>query len=258
VKAALRATEEVVLALEAGEVELLTPIRLRYTGEVIDLTTAYDDQDVPHTEPVKMKRQFIQHHRRPRDLQRPLARGCPFINGLLKKKGVQQLVYYCYLRFGLERTVRAARRTEGTRLHLRHQVRHLHRHRRHAHPRRQAKLVENAEKEVVKVQQQYLDGAITNGERYNKVIAIWSDITEKVADADVQGPREPGQGRRHQPDLRHGRFRRPRIEAADPPAFRHARPDGQAFRRSHRDAHHFQLPRRPHRAAVLHLHARRA
>jgi len=33
------ATDEVVLALEAGEVELLTPIRLRYTGEVIDLTT---------------------------------------------------------------------------------------------------------------------------------------------------------------------------------------------------------------------------
>jgi DNA-directed RNA polymerase subunit beta' len=42
--------------------------------------------------------------------------------------------------------------------------------------------VENAEKEVVKVQQQYLDGAITNGERYNKVIAIWSDVTEKVAE----------------------------------------------------------------------------
>jgi len=32
------------------------------------------------------------------------------------------------------------------------------------------------------VQQQYLDGAITNGERYNKVIAIWGDVTEKVAD----------------------------------------------------------------------------
>ena len=44
-------------------------------------------------------------------------------------------------------------------------------------------LVENTEKEVVKVQQQYLDGAINNnGERYNKVIAIWSDITEKVAE----------------------------------------------------------------------------
>ena len=32
------------------------------------------------------------------------------------------------------------------------------------------------------MQQQYLDGVITNGERYNKVIAIWSDVTEKVAD----------------------------------------------------------------------------
>ena len=35
---------------------------------------------------------------------------------------------------------------------------------------------------MIAVQQQFLDGAITNGERYNKVIAIWSNITEKVAD----------------------------------------------------------------------------
>src|SRR5574337_1398108 len=56
---AFGSTEEVLLALETGEVELLTPIRLRYTGEVIDLTTAYDDQDVPHTEPITIKRHFI-------------------------------------------------------------------------------------------------------------------------------------------------------------------------------------------------------
>jgi DNA-directed RNA polymerase subunit beta' len=43
-------------------------------------------------------------------------------------------------------------------------------------------LVKEAEKNVVNVQQQYLDGAITNGERYNEVIEIWSGITEKVAD----------------------------------------------------------------------------
>ena len=29
----------------------------------------------------------------------------PFVNGLLKKKGLQQLVQYCYLQFGLEKTV---------------------------------------------------------------------------------------------------------------------------------------------------------
>ena len=32
---------------------------------------------------------------------------------------------------------------------------------------------DKAEKDVM-VEQQYLDGVITNGERYNKVIAIWS------------------------------------------------------------------------------------
>ena len=40
----------------------------------------------------------------------------------------------------------------------------------------------DAEKQAVAVQQQYLDGAITNGERNNKVIQIWSAVTEKVAD----------------------------------------------------------------------------
>ena len=29
----------------------------------------------------------------------------PFVNGLLKKKGLQQLVQSCYLKFGLEKTV---------------------------------------------------------------------------------------------------------------------------------------------------------
>ena len=32
------------MALEARQVETLTPIRLRYTGKVVDMTTAYDDQ----------------------------------------------------------------------------------------------------------------------------------------------------------------------------------------------------------------------
>ena len=35
---------------------------------------------------------------------------------------------------------------------------------------------------MIKVEQQYQEGAITNGERYNKVIAVWSEVTEKIAD----------------------------------------------------------------------------
>jgi DNA-directed RNA polymerase subunit beta' len=42
-------------------------------------------------------------------------------------------------------------------------------------------LIDRAENEVISVEQQYLDGVITNGERYNKIIAIWSEVTDKVA-----------------------------------------------------------------------------
>src|ERR1700686_4373235 len=176
------ATDEVILALEAGEVELLTPVRLRYTGEVIDLTTAYDEQDVPHTVPVKMERQFIQTTVGRVIFNSHLPEKFPYVNGLLKKKGVQQLVYYAYLRFGLEDTVILLDHLKELGFHYATKsgisigIDDM------LIPSNKYSLVENAEKEVVKVQQQYLDGAITNGERYNKVIAIWGDVTEKVAD----------------------------------------------------------------------------
>ena len=49
-------------------------------------------------------------------------------------------------------------------------------------PEKKAEFVQEARDEVIKVEGQYQDGAITNGERYNKVIAIWSEVTEKIAD----------------------------------------------------------------------------
>jgi len=174
--------DEVLLALEAKEVETLTPIRLRYSGEVLDLTAAYDDQDVLHSEPIKLDRQFINTTVGRVILNDQLPEGMPYINGLLKKKGVGQLVNYCYLRFGLETTVRMLDEIKqlgfqfATRAGLSIGIDDM------VIPDNKRQLVRDAEKQVVNVQQQYLDGAITNGERYNKVIEIWSGITEKVAD----------------------------------------------------------------------------
>src|SRR5712672_393965 len=174
--------EEVVLALEAGEVELLTPIRLRYTGEVIDLNTAYDNQDVTHTEPVKMERQFIQTTVGRVIFNSNLPEQMPFINGLLKKKGVQQLVYFAYLNYGLEGTVVLLDKLKelgfayATKSGISIGIDDM------LIPGDKVKLVDAAEREVVKVQQQYLDGAITHGERYNKIVSLWGDVTEKVAD----------------------------------------------------------------------------
>jgi DNA-directed RNA polymerase subunit beta' len=175
-------TEDVLLALEAGEVETLTPIRLRYSGEVIDLTQAYDDQDIVHTEPVNFERQFITTTVGRTILNDHLPEKMPFINGLLKKKGIGQLVNYTYLRFGLETTVKMLDEVKetgfryATRAGLSIGIDDM------VIPEHKKGLVKEAEKQVIAVQQQYLDGAITNGERYNKVIEIWSNVTEKVAD----------------------------------------------------------------------------
>ncbi len=45
------------------------------------------------------------------------------------------------------------------------------------------KLIAEAEKQVKDVQNQFLSGIVTDGERYNKVIDIWSRTSEQVAEA---------------------------------------------------------------------------
>jgi len=49
-------------------------------------------------------------------------------------------------------------------------------------PRKKAELLSAAQTEVQEIQDQYAEGLITDGERYNKVIDIWAQVTEKVAE----------------------------------------------------------------------------
>jgi len=175
-------TEDVMLALEAGELETLSPIRLRFSGQLLDLTTARDDQDVIHTDAQEVKAKIINTTVGRVLLNEQLPSGMPYINGLLKKKGLQQLVQKTYLDFGLERTVdmldslKNLGFTYATRSGLSIGIDDL------IIPANKQQLVQDARNEVIKVEQQYLEGAITNGERYNKIIAIWSEVTEKIAD----------------------------------------------------------------------------
>ncbi len=174
--------DEVLLALSFNEVETLTPIRLRYSGPVLDMTVAYDDQDLTHTEPVEYTRQYISTTVGRAILNDALPENMPYVNGLLKKKGIGQLVNYCYLNLGLETTVKMLDRIKelgfqyATRSGLSVGLDDM------VIPETKYPVVAEAERQAVAVQQQYLDGAITNGERNNKVIQIWSSVTEKVAD----------------------------------------------------------------------------
>jgi DNA-directed RNA polymerase subunit beta' len=49
-------------------------------------------------------------------------------------------------------------------------------------PERKHDLVDSALSQVKEFEQQYLDGLITRGEKYNKVVDVWSTCTDKVAD----------------------------------------------------------------------------
>ena len=176
-------SDDVMLAVEARELETLTPIRLRYTGDLQDLTAARDDQDVLHTEVQTLNNKIINTTVGSVILKQSMPPEMPFVNGLLKKKGLQQLVQSCYLKFGLEKTVEMLDSlknlgfTYATRSGLSIGIDDL------IIPKEKAMLVDRARDEVIRVEAQYLEGAITNGERYNKVIAIWSEATEDVANA---------------------------------------------------------------------------
>src|SRR5450759_2363077 len=174
--------EEVLIALEMGEVETLTPIKLRYTGQVIDLTKAFDSQNILHTEPIEFSKQSMETTVGRVILKDVMPEEMPFINGLLKKKGLSQLVHYCYLRFGLHITVKMLDEIKSlgflyaTRAGISIGIDDM------VVPASKPQLVRDAEKLVMEVQSQYQEGAITHGERYNKIIEIWSKVTERVSE----------------------------------------------------------------------------
>ncbi len=235
--------DDVMLALEAGELETLSPIRLRYTGDIQDLTASRDDQDVLRTEVQTVNNKIINTTVGRVILNQSIPVEMPFVNGLLKKKGLQQLVQSCYLKFGLEKTVEMLDSlknlgfTYATKSGLSIGIDDL------VIPKEKVTLVAAARDEVIKVESQYLEGAITNGERYNKVIAIWSEATEDIANAMFSEMEQIDQeGRQFNPVYIMADSGARGIEAADPAARRDARPDGQAVGRDHRDADHVELP----------------
>ncbi len=177
--------EDVVIALQAGEVEILSKIVLRHSGPLIDLTT------LPPKERENVVRApvlDVADYRLETTVGRvifndAMPEGIPYVNGLLKKKGLQSLVHYCYLRHGINKTVEIVDKLKelgflyATRAGVSIGVDDM------VVPPEKTRVVEKARADQIDVEQQYLDGLITNRERYNKVIAIWSEATERVSEA---------------------------------------------------------------------------
>ena len=176
-------TDEVLLALDAGEVHTQTPIKLMFSGELLDLDQERDDQDVIRATVRKLQNRVIDTTVGRVIMNEHLSVNMPYINGTLRKKGLGALVNYCHLRLGHAETVRILDKVKdlgflyATKAGISIGIDDL------VTPPAKVELVQQAQNEVAEIEVQYKEGIITNGERYNKVIAIWSDVTEKVAEA---------------------------------------------------------------------------
>src|SRR4051812_14481116 len=174
--------DEVLLALASGEVEVLSPVKVRVTGRLIDLTKEFNDQDVVHAEVHEVTRKLIDTTVGRVIFNRALPEEIPYINGLLKKKGLSELVNYCFINYGSNLTVALLDALKelgflyATKAGVSIGVDDM------VIPARKAEIVDNARKSVLEVERQRLDGAITHGERHNKIIDIWHRATENVSD----------------------------------------------------------------------------
>ncbi|UCF81231.1 MAG: DNA-directed RNA polymerase subunit beta' [Acidobacteriota bacterium] len=181
--------DDVLLAYEGEQVETHTKIRMQYTGELMDLTTVADDQDILHVDVQVLERQAISTTVGQVILNSCLPEGVPYINGTLRKKGLAQLANFCYLRYGAEVTVAmldslkalgfSYATKSGTSIgiddHLVPETKEVH--------------IQKAYEEVHHIEELYRDGLITWGERYNRIIDIWSNVTERVSREMYDGMR---------------------------------------------------------------------
>ena len=111
-----------------------------------------------------------------------LPKGLPFsnINKALKKKEISRLINTSFRKCGLKETVVFADKLlqNGFRLATRAGISiaiddML-------VPKEKPALIERAEKEVKEIEQQYVSGLVTAGERYNKVVDIWGKTGDEV------------------------------------------------------------------------------
>jgi DNA-directed RNA polymerase subunit beta' len=182
--------DSVLLALESGEVETLSPIRVRYSGPIINLEQQLDKQDIVHAEMEEVEKALIETTVGRVIFNMHLPKDIPYINGLLKKRGLQDLVGYCFIKLGNDATVRMLDEVKeisflyATKAGISFGVDDM------VVPSRKPEILDQARKEVVEIEKQRTAGVITAGERHNKIIDIWHRVTEKVSEEMFREMRE--------------------------------------------------------------------
>ncbi|MBL7073275.1 MAG: DNA-directed RNA polymerase subunit beta' [Candidatus Omnitrophica bacterium] len=149
--------DEVIMAYQNEEVDKFALVKVRIDGDILETTVGriiFNDI---------------------------LPKGLPYYNEPMNKKAVSRVISDCYRLKGHKETVTlldALKRLgfeESTLSGASMSVADL------SVPEEKAEKIANAQDKVDKIQSQYQKGLITDGERYNKIIDIWTHVTEDVS-----------------------------------------------------------------------------
>ncbi len=177
--------EEALLAMENGEISLQSVIKLRFTGPFMNLATYYDDQGVMTCPVQQFTNELVETTPGRIIFNSVLPPDFPYVNGVFRKKGMENLVFYTYLKVGLQPTVKILDAfkelgfTYATKAGFSLGIDDF------VIPSEKKSLVEKAEKSVQGIEKQYQDGIISSGERFNRVVEIWGTVTENVSKAMI-------------------------------------------------------------------------
>ena len=156
-------TEEALLALTNKVITIHEKIKVKIDGELLETTAG----------------RIIFNEIMPPEIG--------YINYELNKKGLGALIMNCYKKIGHKRTVDLldslkklgfeAATNAGISISIDDMI----------IPPEKKKLLDTARKEIDEVERQYHTGSITDGERYNKIIDIWTHTTDTISEAMYTG-----------------------------------------------------------------------
>ncbi len=170
--------DEVNKALDSKVVELQSKIHLRITEKIRNTEGEFDERIQRYETTVGRAL-----------LWAIVPDGMPFdlVNTDMTKKNISKLINFSYRHLGNKDTVMLADQImylgfkyatkSGVSFGIEDMV----------IPEKKTSILEDAEKEVSEIQRQYSSGLVTDGERYNKVVDIWSHANEQVAKVMMDG-----------------------------------------------------------------------
>ena len=189
---AFTSIEEVEHALAAGEVHLHAKIIARIKqidGEGNEMVKRYE------TTPGRLRLGNLL----------PLNAKAPFelVNRLLRKKDVQNVIDTVYRYCGQKESVIFCDQIMGLGFREAFKAGISFGKDDMVIPVKKWEIVENTQEQVKEFEQQYMDGLITQGEKYNKVVDAWSKCSDAVAGAmmgEISAVRKDDMGREMEPN----------------------------------------------------------